>query len=255
MNEIKELPIENIILHSNQPRKSFDETKLQELAQTIRLQGLLQPILVRPIDEGKFQLVCGERRFRACNLACLRTVKAEVRELDDKQVAEIQFIENMHREDLNPIEEAEMFQRMINELGYTHEELGKKICKSREYVTNKLRLLKLPNEVQEKLKSGALTEGHLKAIVSLDSLKQSEIAKSVEEGNLTVRETEHLVRNFNNVPCGTFNENRDLKLLIPVPSRIYAILKDLAEKLKTKPEDLVVKAVLSYVERVKPGKG
>ncbi len=247
--EIKELFIEDVVPDPNQPRKRLDEIKLKELAQSIQQHGLLQPILVRPLQNGKFQIVHGERRWRACKLIGMRSIRAEIKELSDEQVLEIQLLENLQREDLNPLEEAEAFRRLIEQFGYSHEQIAQRISKSRGYVTNKFRLLKLPVEIQEKLKDGIITEGHAKAILSLDdSTKQDSIINRVHEEKLSVRETEQLVHSLN-VPRETLTEIHDKMLLISIPSKVYALLIDFAKKMKSKPEDLIVKAILAFVER------
>ena len=197
MSEITELPIENIIPDHSQPRKNFNEAKLQELAESIKQHGLLQPILVRPIGSGKFQIVHGERRYRACRLLGLETIRVEIRKLSRKQILEFQIVENLQREDLNPIEEAEAFRRMIELLGYTHEKIGERIGKSREYVTNKLRLLNLPKDLRKGVARGSLSEGHARALLSLNDIKkQREICRQISEKKLNVRETEELVKNL-----------------------------------------------------------
>ena len=169
--KIVELPIDDVEPDPNQPRKYFDETSLQELAQSIRQHGLLQPILVRPFLNDIFQIVFGERRWRACKRVGLKTIKAEVRELDDKRVLELRLVENLQRQGLNPIEKAVTFRRMIDELGYTHEELGKRIGKSREYITNKLRLLELPDNIKKAVQNGEIKESCARALISLDEIK------------------------------------------------------------------------------------
>lgn len=215
MGRIRELPIEDIVPSPSQPRRHFDEGKLSELAESIKRVGLLQPILVRPRG-GKYEVVHGERRYRACKLAGKETIRAEIRELSEREVVEIQLIENLQRENLNPIEEAETFRRLVEDFGYTHEEVGKRIGKSREYVTNKLRLLKLPSEVQKKVRERLLSEGHAKAILSLGkNVEQEEVAQKVIEKGLRVRETEQLVRDFKaDVPRGTLdNEPKPVKMV------------------------------------------
>jgi len=197
LSEITEQPIENIIPDYSQPRKSFNEAKLQELAESIKQHGLLQPILVRPIGSGKYQLVYGERRFRACKLLSLEKIRVEVRNLTDNEVLEIQIVENLQREKLNPIEEAEAFRHMIELLGHTHEKIGKRIGKSREYVTNKLRLLSLPKDLRKGVARGSLSEGHARALLSLNKIqKQREVCRQISEKKLNVRETEELVKNL-----------------------------------------------------------
>lgn len=191
-NEVVELSLDSIIPDQNQPRKSFDETKLQELALSIEQHGLLHPILVRPIKNNKYQIVQGERRWRACKLFGLKTIKAEVRELGDKQVLEIQLVENLQREDLNPIEEAETFQRMISECGHTHKKISERIGKSREYVTKRLRLLNLSSTIQEKIRQGKLTASHAEVILSTEDTET--LATAIIENELTVRQTKNLVK-------------------------------------------------------------
>jgi len=248
--EIAELSMNSIVPDPNQPRKSFNEESLKELAASIGEHGLLHPILVRPIANGKYQIVHGERRFRACKLLGLETVKAEIRNITDNEALEIQLIENLQREDLNPIEEAETFQRMVEELGYTHEELAKRIGKSREYVTNKLRLLKLPENIKKAMQDGKITEGHARALIPLEESKQNEVLNEIVDKGLSVRETEELIRNVNgNVSRETSSSDEDKTLLVPIPSQIYTLLKDLAKKMKTKPEDVIVRAVLAFAEK------
>jgi ParB family chromosome partitioning protein len=245
--ETAELSMNSIVPNPNQPRKNFDEASLKELAASIEEHGLLQPILVRPIGNGKYQIVHGERRWRACKLIGLETIKAEVRKLDDKQVLEIQLIENLQREDLNPIDEAETFRRIVEELGYTHEELAKRISKSREYVTNKLRLLKLPDDIKKALQDGKITEGHAKALISLDESKQTEVFNKITTEGLNVRQTEDIVKG--DIVSRRTLSDEDKTLLVPIPCKVYTLLKDVANKMRTKPEDLIVRAVLAFAEK------
>ena len=248
MSEIKELPIENIISDNNQPRKSFDKNTLQELGESIKQYGMLQPILVRPIEAGKYQLVHGERRWRACKLIGLKYIKAEVRKLSDREVLEIQLVENLQREDLDPIEEAETYARMVNELKYTHKELAKKIGKSREYVTNKLRLLKLPNNIRRALQEGKITESHARALISLDESKQKEVLNKISTEGLNVRQVEEIVKNNRYVSRETLIEDR--MLLIPIPSKVYNILTDFAKQIKHKPEVIIItEAILAFIKK------
>ena len=250
---VVELPLDSIIPDPNQPRKTFDEGKLQELAESIKQHGLLQPILVCPIGDGKYQIVHGERRWRACRLAGLTSIKAEVRELDDKQKMEIQLIENLQREDLNPLEEAEMFHRLINEFGYTHEELAHRIGKSREYVTNKLRLLKLSKEVKEDLKEGKITEGHARPLLSLGSNEQKEALDKILSEGLSVRQTESFIKG-NNVSRETSNSIPEDGLVIGVwvSERVFRCLSRLASSKGKTVEELcshiLEREVMGYEE-------
>ncbi|SHF03722.1 chromosome segregation DNA-binding protein [Thermoanaerobacter uzonensis DSM 18761] len=185
-------------IHPNQyqPRKQFDEDSLKELAESIKQNGVIQPIIVRKVDSG-YQIVAGERRWRAARIAGLSEIPAIVRDFDDLQVMEIALIENLQREDLNPIEEAKAYKALIEQFNLTQEEISKKIGKSRSVIANSIRLLNLDDRVQEMLVEGDITIGHAKVILSLPNKGlQYEAAKKVAEENLNVRETENLVKNL-----------------------------------------------------------
>jgi ParB family chromosome partitioning protein len=185
-------------IHPNQyqPRKQFDEDSLKELAESIKQNGVIQPIIVRKVDSG-YQIVAGERRWRAAKIAGLSEIPAIVRDFDDLQVMEIALIENLQREDLNPIEEAKAYKALIEQFNLTQEEISKKIGKSRSVIANSIRLLNLDDRVQEMLVKGDITIGHAKVILSLPNKSlQYEAAKKVVEENLNVRETEDLVKNL-----------------------------------------------------------
>lgn len=189
--EIIFLDINDIKPNANQPRKDFNEEKIEELAKSIELHGVIQPIMVRPFGRG-YEIVAGERRWRAARKAGLKKIPAIIRELDEQQNMLIAIIENMQREDLNPIEEAMALEEMIKTYGLTQEEVSRSIGKSRPYITNALRLLKLPSEVRSMVSSGELSGGHARAIAGLDS-EEDKIAaakKAVELG-WSVREIEN----------------------------------------------------------------
>ncbi len=179
----------------DQPRKNFDEAALNELAESIKLHGVLQPLLVRPMADGSYQLVAGERRWRASRLAGLTEVPAVVRELTDAQVAELALVENLQREDLNPIEEARGYKELADKYDYTQEEISNLVGSSRSAIANALRLLTLPAEITAMLESGALSSGHARALLTVedDSLKLPLAELIVKEG-LSVREAERLAR-------------------------------------------------------------
>lgn len=179
----------------DQPRKNFDEAALNELAESIKLHGILQPLLVRPMADGSYQLVAGERRWRASRLAGLTEVPAVVRELTDAQVAELALVENLQREDLNPIEEARGYKELADKYDYTQEEISNLVGSSRSAIANALRLLTLPAEITAMLESGALSSGHARALLTVedDSLKLPLAELIVKEG-LSVREAERLAR-------------------------------------------------------------
>ena len=165
--EQKNIPIEYLERGRFQPRRYFDETSLQELANSIKEHGLIEPVVVRAISENHYEIIAGERRWRACQLAGHDTIRCEVRDLNDEAVAAITIIENIQRENLNPIEEAQGYQRLIDEFGYMHEEVAYEVGKSRTKITNSLRLLKLDHKIQDYLREGKISEGHGKILAGL----------------------------------------------------------------------------------------
>ena len=182
----------------DQPRKQFDEEALNELAQSISQHGVLQPLLVRPMQDGTYQLVAGERRWRASRLAGLTEVPVVIKDLSDSQVAEIALVENLQRENLNPIETANGFKELADKFSYTQEEISNIIGCSRSAVANALRLLALSDEIQEMVSTGDLSSGHAKALLGVEDLTyRSELAKLVVKEGLSVRETERLARQAN----------------------------------------------------------
>jgi len=190
----RETPIELLRRNPDQPRRQFIEGDINELADSIREVGILQPILVRPApgSAGDYQIVAGERRWRAAQMAGLKTVPILVRDLDDLAVLEIGIIENVQRADLNPVEEALGYRALIERFGRTQEAVAQTVGKSRSHVANALRLLSLPDEVQSLLFSGALSAGHARAIVSASD--PAGLARQIVDGGLSVRATEALVR-------------------------------------------------------------
>lgn len=184
----------------NQPRKDFNEEGLQELAESIRVHGVVQPLIVTKRGDH-YQIVAGERRWRAAKIAGLREVPAIVKDYSDKEIDEISLIENIQRQDLNPVEEAGAYQRLMNEYGLTQEALSERLAKSRAAIANSLRLLRLPEEVQELLKTSEISTGHAKVLLGLDTAeKQTRAARIVAEEHLSVRETEKLVKDFDKAP-------------------------------------------------------
>ncbi len=178
-----------------QPRKTFDEDALAELAESIKQHGVLQPLLVRPLPSGGYQLVAGERRWRASRMAKLREVPVVVKELTDTETMEIAIIENLQREDLNPIEEAEGLQALIDKCGFTQEEVAASVGKSRSAIANSLRLLRLPQEVRDMTREGSISAGHARALLSLDNEAVIyEAAQNIVNNNLSVRDIERLVK-------------------------------------------------------------
>jgi len=191
---VRDIPIELIQRNPDQPRRRFAEAEIAELADSIREKGVLQPVLLRPAPgmAGEYQLVAGERRWRAAQQAGLRAMPALVRDLDDKQVLEIAIVENVQREDLGPIEESLSYRALIERFGRTQEEVARVVGKSRPHVANALRLLNLPAEVQTMLADGLLTAGHARALIG--SMDPAHLAREVIARGLNVRDTEALVK-------------------------------------------------------------
>ena len=188
------LPISQVESCSSQPRKSFDEAALAELAESIREHGIIQPLTVRKLSSGYYQIIAGERRWRAARLAGLQEVPVIVMEADDRKAAELALIENLQREDLNPIEEAAGFQSLIDTYHMTQEEAARRVGKSRSAVTNSLRLLGLAPAVRKLVEDGSLSAGHARALLPLASSVQESAANAIVAGGLSVRQTEALVK-------------------------------------------------------------
>lgn len=189
------LSINEIIPNKDQPRKTFDDGALQELADSIVQHGVLQPLLVRPMPTGGYQLVAGERRWRASRIAGLKEVPVVIKELSDVETMEIAIIENLQREDLNPIEEAEGLQALIDRCGFTQEDVATSVGKSRPAIANSLRLLKLPQEVRDMTREGKISAGHARALLAFDGDAMIyEMADNIIRNNLTVRDVEHLAK-------------------------------------------------------------
>lgn len=237
-HEILELDISSITPNPYQPRKIFNEEKLQELKESILSYGLLQPVVVTR-DGDRYLLIAGERRLRASKLAELPTIKAIVLDVDNKQLRELALIENIQRDDLNIIEIAYSYAGLINDFNITHDELAKMVSKSRSSITNTLRLLTLSSYTQKMLGSNKITTGHAKIIVGLDEKDQQVIVDSIIGQKLSVRDTEQLVRNF---------KNKEIKKTKDTPTKKVSLdlapLKDVTSTLKK--ENLDVKFDKNY---------
>ncbi len=191
---IKTVPIEFLKPSPFQPRKRFAADEIEGLAESIKAKGIMQPLLVRPFsnDETMFEIIAGERRWRAAQHAGLHDLPVLVRELSDRDTLEVALLENVQREDLSPLEEAEAYQRLIDEFGHTQQELAETIGKSRSHIANLLRLLTLPSTIQDRLENGALSAGHARALINAKNPEA--LAKLVVEKGLNVRQTEDLVK-------------------------------------------------------------
>jgi ParB family chromosome partitioning protein len=207
-----ELEVDELRPSPLQPRMRFDEKGIEELAQSIRKAGVLQPIIVIPEGE-QFRILIGERRWRAAQKAGLRKVPVLIRNIPKEQQLEVSLVENLQREELNPIEIARAYERLTEELGYTQEEVGEKVGKDRASVANFLRLLKLPSEIQESIQDGKISMGHAKILLSVeDSKAQLDLVKRIVQKGLSVRATENLVAKFNKQLSPSRKRNPDPNL-------------------------------------------
>lgn len=196
----QEVDINLIVPNPFQPRKEFSDEKLSELADSIRIHGIIQPLLVRE-SGANYQLIAGERRLRAAKLVGLKEVPVVIRDFSDQTMMEVALVENIQRENLNPIEEADAYRRLMEEFQLTQEDVAKKVGKSRPAIANTIRLLNLPAEIQKHLATGLLTMGHARALLGLATLEeQNKIADQIQLQNLSVRETEDLIRAINETP-------------------------------------------------------
>ena len=229
LKETNEIDINKVEPNENQPRKEFNEDALQELADSIKQHGLIEPIIVQEGKKGFYQIIAGERRWRAARLAGLKKVPAIVKEYTDQEIMEIALIENIQREDLNPIEEAEAYQRLISEYKLKQDEVADKVSKSRVAITNGLRLLKLDERVRRMVVEDKIKSGHARALLSIkDGELQYETALQIFDGNLTVRETEKLVKKLLEEPKPSKKED------VEINKQLQIIYEQYEEKLKNK---------------------
>jgi ParB family transcriptional regulator, chromosome partitioning protein len=239
--------IEEILPNRSQPRKHFDETKLQELAESIKEKGILEPLVVRKVDQG-YEIIVGERRWRAAQKAGLKEVPVLVKEVEDRDVLEISLIENLQRENLNPVEEAEGFRRLIDDFGLHQEDLGVRIGKDRTTIANTLRLLKLPPEILDHLIENRITAGHARAILSLETReKQRELCSLILQKGLSVREAEGLAKRLSKkhsriIP---FERGRG-ELAVQLTTLQDLLRKHLATKVKITPKGKRGKIEIEY---------
>jgi len=224
------IKIDSIDLNPHQPRTDFDLKSLEELAISIRTYGLIQPITVRPITHGKYQLISGERRLRASKMAGLTEIPAYVRTADDLLSLQMALVENVQRENLNAIEIAVSYQRLLDECELSHEELSNKVGKDRTTITNYLRLLKLSREAQIAVRDKKISMGHARALVIIDDeTVQSKIVKEIVDQALSVRQTESLVKKYNQNPQGT-----KTKVKINLSDNLINFSTELSKKLNSK---------------------
>jgi ParB family chromosome partitioning protein len=221
----QEIPVESITPNPRQPRQVFDEDALDELSASIRAVGLLQPVVVRQVVPGRYEIVMGERRWRACQIAGLPEIPAIVRETSDDDLLRNALIENLHREQLNPLEEAAAYQQLLEDFSATHEELARKIGRSRPHISNTIRLLNLPAAVQKRVAAGVLTAGHARALLGVDDPEaQEQLAHRIVAEGLSVRDVEEIVAL--GAPETKATRQRQTK-----PKPVAPGLRDLADKL------------------------
>lgn len=195
VKEVETVDINKIEPNNNQPRKAFDEDSMHELADSIRLHGLIEPLIVKKVSEDFYSIIAGERRWRAARMAGLKDIPVIVRDYNSQQIMEIALIENLQREDLNPIEEAEAFKRLIDEFNLKQDEVADKVCKSRVSITNSLRLLKLDKRVRDMIIEDKIKSGHARALLAIeDGDEQYNTAVKIFDEKLSVRETERLIK-------------------------------------------------------------
>lgn len=228
-DQVLEVKIHDIDPNIGQPRKNFDSVSIEELSKSIEEHGIVQPIIVRP-SNGRYTIIAGERRWRAARLAGLDKVPIIIRDIDEKEMLEIALIENLQREDLNPMEEAEGINSLIQAYGLTQEQVAQRLGKSRPAIANSLRLLNLPKEVKTMLETNLISSGHARALLGLDSdSKKVEIAKLIVEKGLSVRETENLIKKIK-----TNKDNQKTAKTTEKPSYILELENKMEESLGTK---------------------
>lgn len=227
---LQTLPVDLIQRGKYQPRRNFDQDKLQELADSIAAQGVIQPIVVRPVENGRYEIIAGERRWRASQLASLQEIPVVIHEVDDQAAMAMALIENIQRDDLNPLEEATALHRLLDEFGLTHQQIAQAVGKSRTSVTNFLRLLELAEPVKKMLELRQLDMGHAKAILGLKENEQQKAARQVFDQGLSVRETEKLVRRIQ----GVADEKTQSKTKAAVKTKINPDVLRLQDSLSEK---------------------
>ncbi len=213
IRSLRHVPIELLRANPQNPRKHFNEEDLRTLAQSLKEKGLLQPLVVRPKAGGTFEIVAGERRWRASQLAGLHELPVLIRELDDKETLEIALIENVQRTDLNALEEAKAYRQLVDQYGHTQQQLADAIGKSRSHIANTMRLLNLPEATQKQIEQGSLTAGHARALIA--TATPEELADKIIKLNLTVRQTEEMARDKNSAakPKNTKDKDADTRAL------------------------------------------
>jgi ParB family transcriptional regulator, chromosome partitioning protein len=238
--EVQELPLHTIQPNRYQPRTDFGETELSQLAESIKQNGIIQPVLVRRKGDGFYELIAGERRLRAAKLAGLMTIPAIVRNSSDEQTMELALVENLQRQDLNPMEAARAYHRLLNEFGFTQETVAQHLGKERSSIANFVRLINLPSEIQSLVESGALSTGHAKVLLALNQQEaQLKLARQIVENQLTVRQVEKMVATM-------FKRSRTTSRIKPYPDLEEKLQKRFGTKVSIVNEQNGGKIVLHY---------
>jgi len=245
VNEPKEIEIGLIDRNPDQPRKNFDDDALAELASSIKNYGVIQPIIVKEVD-GRYVIIAGERRWRASRLAGLKTIPCVIKDYTEQEVSEIAIIENLQREDLNPIESAKAIKSLIQQYNLTQDDVADKIGKSRPAVANTLRLLSLPESIITLVESNKLTAGHARALLAIDNpVKQKEIAVQIIEQGLTVRDVENIIKHLNKPKTETVVKEKSLELK-DFEDRIKRVF---STKVQIKGNDKKGKIIIDYYSK------
>lgn len=252
---IREIPLENIVPNPYQPRKYFNDTAIKELSESIKKHGLLQPIIVVQKDEG-YMLLAGERRFRATKEAGLETIRAIVADIESENLRELALIENIQREDLNPIELAMAYKELIDEYNITQEGLSEIIKKSRTQITNTMRLLTLSKKTQDMLVQGKLSQGHAKVLAGLKDLDEATVVNTIIGQKLSVRQTEALVKKLKSSEQINDNTNQSDKVAYESIEKLQDTLQNLGLKSKVKANSVTISfesaaAVEQFLEKIK----
>lgn len=235
--DIQEIDIDEIKPNERQPRKAFDEEKIKELAFSIKEHGVLQPVILRKTKTG-YELVAGERRWRAAKIAGIEKIPAIIKKITDAEVMQIALIENLQREDLNPVEEAMAYKTLMEEFGMTQEELAGRIGKSRSHIANTVRLLNLEDEIKEMINQGKITAGHARALLSIDeSRERIKIAKKIAEENFSVRETEDLIKTYSSKAKEKRNNSKNQEINPAINHIEEQLKKALGTKVKIKGDE------------------
>ncbi|MBF0414916.1 MAG: ParB/RepB/Spo0J family partition protein [Magnetococcales bacterium] len=242
VREMATLPVNRIVANKDQPRRYFDEEKLMELANSLKEKGMLQPVLVRKLEDGTYQIIAGERRWRAAQIAGMEEIPFIEKDLNDAETLEISLLENIQREDLNPVEQARAFERLVTEYHYSHKQIGDSVGKSRMAVSNSLRLLKLPPAILQRLEQGEISSGHARALLmrSDDDVFLAEIVEKIIKDNLSVREVERMMGQSAHFEPEPVPEQGDTEVSDSIPPVVEALSAP-PEEIAAPPEEIAVK--------------